>query len=74
LVNDLVTTLNSDNAVCATFGLYPSYVAGNLNCKKSISMCSAININHGKHIKKCIPGKECTFKLTEEDSFLLRSG
>ena len=27
LVNDIVTTTNSDNVLCATFGLYPSYVA-----------------------------------------------
>jgi len=35
-VNDLVTTLNSDNVLCATFGLNPSYVAGILNSVNEI--------------------------------------
>jgi hypothetical protein len=39
LVHDLVTTLNSDNMVCATFGLYSSYVAGIFNSVKEISFC-----------------------------------
>jgi hypothetical protein len=44
LVNDLLTTLNSDNVVCNTFGLYPSYVAGFLNSVKEINFCCAISI------------------------------
>jgi hypothetical protein len=38
LVNDL-TTLNSDNVLCDTFGLYPGYVAGFLNSVKEINFC-----------------------------------
>ena len=36
LVNDIVTTLNN-YVLCATFGLYPSYVAGILNSIKQIN-------------------------------------
>jgi len=46
LVNDIVTTLNSDNVRCATFGLYPSYVAGILNPVKEINFYVLCN----KHI------------------------
>ena len=28
LVNNIVTTMNSDKVLCGCFGLYPSYVAG----------------------------------------------
>jgi len=31
LVNDIVKTTNSDEMLRGSFGLYPSYVAGNLN-------------------------------------------
>jgi len=34
LVNDIVTTMNSNNVLCASFGLFPSYVAGTLNSVK----------------------------------------
>ena len=36
LVNDIVTTLNSAEVLCGCFGLYPTYVAGNLNFVKEI--------------------------------------
>ena len=36
LVNDIVTTMKSDKLFCGSFGLYPSYVAGMLNCVKEI--------------------------------------
>jgi hypothetical protein len=39
LVNNIVTTMYSDNMICGCFGIFPSYVAGILNSvKKSISM------------------------------------
>ena len=34
LVNNILTIINSDNVLCASFGLYPSYVAGILNSVK----------------------------------------
>jgi hypothetical protein len=76
LVNDLVTTPNSDNVLCGTFWLYPSYVAGNLNSVKQINFYVLCNkrINYGKHIRTCIAGKECTFKLLARNSFLITSG
>ena len=43
LVNDIVTTMKSNNVLCASFGIFPSYVAGILNSvKKSISMLFVI--------------------------------
>jgi len=38
LVNNVVATLNSDNVLGATFGRYPSYVAGILNSVKEIDL------------------------------------
>jgi len=35
-VNDIVTTMKSDKELCGSFGQYPSYVAGILNCVKEI--------------------------------------
>jgi hypothetical protein len=48
LVNNLVTTLNSDNTGCATFGLYPSYVAGILN-----------SVNENRYYVMCNEHKLC---------------
>jgi hypothetical protein len=36
MVNDIVTTLNSDNVLCGSYGLYPSYVVGIQNSVKQI--------------------------------------
>jgi len=33
-VNNIVTTMNSDNMFCGCFGLFPSYIAGILNSVK----------------------------------------
>jgi hypothetical protein len=46
-VQDIVTKLSSANALCSSFGLYPSYVAGILNCVKQIDFYVLCN----KHIK-----------------------
>jgi hypothetical protein len=64
----IVTILNSDNVIYATFGLYPSYVAGILNTAKQIDVYVLYNkqINYTKYIQKYILGKECTFKLLEK--------
>jgi hypothetical protein len=76
LVTDLVTTLNNDNVLCGTFGLYPSYFAGIINSVEEINFYVLCNkhISYGKHIRNCIAGKECTFKLLAKNSFLLTSG
>jgi hypothetical protein len=37
LVNDIVTTINSDNMLCGCFGLFPSYAAEILNSVKEIN-------------------------------------
>ena len=59
LVNDFVATLNSDNVLCATFGLHPSYVAGILNSVKQINFYVLCNkhINYAEHIEKFIAGR-----------------
>ena len=76
LVNNVVATLNSDNVLGATFGRYPSYVAGILNSVKEIDLyvlCSK-HINYAKYIKQCIAQKKCTFKLRAHNYFVLSSG
>ena len=44
LVNDIVRNMNSNNVLCTSFGLFPSYVAGIFNSvkEKSISMLFVI--------------------------------
>jgi len=36
-VNDIVTTMNSDQVLCGSFGLYPNYAAGILKSVKEIT-------------------------------------
>ena len=53
LVNDIVTTMNSDKLMCGSFGLYPSYVAGLLNSVKEIHfyvLCSE-KLNYADYIE-----------------------
>jgi hypothetical protein len=40
LVNNIVTTMNSDNMICGCFGHFTSYVAGILNSIKEINFSS----------------------------------
>jgi len=54
LVNDIVTTMNSDKVLCGSFGLYPSYLAGILNSVKEIHfyvLCSE-KLNCADYIRK----------------------
>jgi len=56
LVNVIVTTIKSDNVLCVSYGLYPSYVAGILNSVKQIHfyvVCDK-HINYAEYIKICI--------------------
>jgi hypothetical protein len=39
LLNNIATTLDSDNVLGVTFGRYPSYAAGILNAVKEIDFC-----------------------------------
>jgi hypothetical protein len=53
LENDIVTTINSDKVRCATFGLYPSYVAGILTSVKETNfylLCYE-HINFANYVK-----------------------
>jgi hypothetical protein len=67
--------MNSDNVLCGSFGLYPSYVAAILNSVQEIHfyvLCYK-HINYTKYILKYIAGKECIFKLlTKHLSKLVR--
>ena len=77
LVNDIVTTMNSDNMLCGCFGLFPSYVAGILNSVKEINfyvLCNKRNLRCASCFEKCVAGKECTFKLRTDNYFVLASG
>jgi len=58
----MVTAMNKDKALCGCFGLYPSFVAGNLDSVKEIHfyvLCSE-KLNYENSIEKCVVGKECT--------------
>ena len=77
LVNDIVTTMNSNNVLCASFGLFPSSVAGILNSVKEINfyaLCNKRRLRCASYLEKCIAGTECTFKLRTNNYFVLTSG
>jgi len=77
LVNDIVRNMNSNNVLCTSFGLFPSYVAGILNSVKEINfyaLCNKIRLRCASYLEKCIAGKECTFKLRTDNYFVLTSG
>jgi len=76
LVNNIVTTMNSDNMLCGCFGLFPSYVAGILNSVKQIDfyvLCNKRRLRCAGYLVKCVAGKECTFKLSTDNYFVLTS-
>jgi len=61
--------MNSDKVLCASFGLYPSYVAGILNSVKEIHfyvLCSE-NLNYADYIEKCIAGKTKLLRINHID-------
>ena len=67
LVNDIVTTMNSDKVLCGYFGLYLSYVAGILNSVKEIHfyvLCSK-ELHYDEYIEKCIAGNKCSVSYTK---------
>ena len=78
LVNDIFTTMNRDNMLCGSFGLYPSYAACILNSVKEIHFYILWNkrINYAYYIQKCIAEKECslTYKTHTGYYFHLFSG
>jgi hypothetical protein len=70
-VNNIVTTLNSNNVLGATFERYPSYVAGILNSVKHIYFYVMCN----KHINYTnVLRKKYTFKIRTNNYFVLTSG
>jgi hypothetical protein len=76
-VNDIVTTMNSDNMLCGCFGLFPSYVALIPNSIKEINfyvVCNKRSLRCASYLEKCVAGKECTFKLRSDNYFVLTSG
>ena len=76
LVNNIVTTMNSDNMLCGCLGLFPSYVALILNSVKQIVfyvLCKK-RLRCASYLEKCVAGKECTFKLSTDNYFVLTSG
>ena len=53
-MNNIVTAVNSDKALCVSFGLYPSYTAGILNSVKEIHfyvLCSE-KLNYADYVEK----------------------
>jgi len=76
LVNGNVTTINNDNMLCGSLGLFPSYVAGILNSIKEISFYVLCNKRLGcaSYLEKYFAGKECTYKLRTDKYFVLTFG
>ena len=74
-VNYIVTTSNSDDVLCDTFGIYRSYAAGILN---SVKQMNFYVLSHKHKLSwtywKLYWGKECNFKLLAENNSLLISG
>jgi len=59
LVNDKVTSMNSDKVLCGSFGLYPCYAASILNSVKEINfyvLCSE-KLTYANYVEKCIASK-----------------
>jgi len=55
LVNDIVTTMNSNNVLCASFELFPSYVAGILNSVQEVNfyaLCSKRRLQCASYLEK----------------------
>ena len=69
--------MNSNNTFCGYFGLFASYVAGVLNSVKQIDfyvLCNKRRLRCANYLEKCVAGKECTFKLSTDNYFILTSG
>ena len=63
--------------LCGYFGLFPSYVAGILNSVKQINfyvLCNKRRLRCASYLEICVAGKECTFKLSTDNYFVLTSG
>jgi len=75
LVKDIVTTMNSDNVFCDSFGLHRSYTAGILNSVKEIHfyVLCCDKINYADYVQKYIASKEysVTYKTRTGDYFKL---
>jgi len=76
-VNDVVEAMNSNRALCGSFGFYPSFVAGILNSVREIYFYVIFNeeLKYAVYIEKCISGKEDTisFKSHTGNYFQLSS-
>jgi hypothetical protein len=69
--------MNSNNVLCASFGLFPSYVAGILNSVKEINfyaLCKKRILRCASYLEKYIAGIYCTFELRTNNYFMLTSG
>ena len=78
LISDIVATINRDNILCGSFGLYASYAAGILNWVEKIHLylvCSE-QLNYENYIKKYTAGQECciSYKVHTGCYFKLSSG
>ena len=60
-VNNMVTAINNDKAICGCFGLYPSFVAGILNSTNQILFCVLCSekLNYEYYINRCIDNRQC---------------
>ena len=77
-VNDVVTGVNNDKALCRVFGLYPAYVTGTLSKVQEINFYILSNnkLKYLDYIQNWISGKECivSSKRYVENFFKLSFG
>jgi len=60
LVNDIVTIMNSNNVLCTSLELFPSYVAGILNSVKEINfyaLCNKRRLQCASYLENVLLGK-----------------
>ena len=70
-VNNIVTAISNDKAICVCFGLYPSFVTGVLNSEKQIHLyvlCSE-KLNYEYYIKKCISNRICCVSYKSDSTY-----
>ena len=68
-MNDIVTTMNSDNVLCGSFRLYPCYAAGVLNSVKEILfyvLCSE-KLNYAIILQNVLPVKRTVLLINHID-------
>jgi len=73
-VNDILRSVNCDKMLCGSFGLYPSYAHGILNCVNEINfyVLWSEKLNYADYVENVLQVKySVTYKPHRLDEFLL---